>query len=130
MANADVAEAQAGGDTALLVAESTRVPDLPGLFKKKVVLGPEENGLVVSNGNVVSQLTTGSNDVGWSFMGWGSGKKDALRLRNRPFRLQLQFSNLLSKGYENLDAMIHSTSPMHQRGTPRKRGALGRWRRP
>ena len=107
---AGASAAQLDGDTALLVAESTRVPDLPGLFKKKVVIGSEETGLLASNGSVVAELGAGSNKVGWSFMGFGGGKKDALRLRSRSFSLQLHFSNLLSKGYENLDAVIHVTA--------------------
>ena len=97
------------GDAALLVAEVTPVPDLPGLLKKKVVIGSDESGLVTSNGNVVSELASGSNEVGLSFLGWGAGSRDVLRVRSRPFGLQLQFSNLLSKGYDNLDAFVHLT---------------------
>ena len=111
--NQDVAESPGGsreGEDGLLIAESTRVPDLPGLIRKKVVLGVDEMGFVTSGGNVISQLSNGPNKVGWSFLGWGSGRKEVVRLHNRPFRLRLNFSNLLSKGYETLDAIIHVTT--------------------
>jgi len=98
------------GEQGLLIAESTRVPDLPGVIVKKVILGPDEMGFVTSGGNVVSQLSTGPNKVGWSFLGFGAGKREVVRLHNRPFRLRLNFSNLLSKGYESLDAIIHLTT--------------------
>jgi hypothetical protein len=109
----DVAEssgASGEGESGLLIAESTRVPDLPGLITKKVVLGVDEMGFVTSGGNVISQLSTGPNKVGLSFLGWGSGRKEIVRLHNRPFRLRLNFSNLLSKGYETLDAIVHVTT--------------------
>ena len=111
--NLDVAEssgASGEGEDDLLIAGSTRVPDLPGLITKKVVLGVDEIGFVTSGGNVISQLSTGPNKVGWSFLGWGSGRKEVVRLHNRPFRLRLNFSNLLSKGYETLDAIVHVTT--------------------
>jgi hypothetical protein len=98
------------GEEGLLIAESTRVPDLPGVIVKKVILGPDEMGFVTSGGNVVSQLSTGPNKVGWSFLGFGAGKREVVRIHNRPFRLRLNFSNLLSKGYESLDAIIHVTT--------------------
>ena len=43
-------------------------------------------------------------------MGFGAGKREVVRMHNRPFRLRLNFSNLLSKGYETLDAIIHVTT--------------------
>lgn len=98
------------GEEGLLIAESTRVPDLPGVIAKKVVLGPDEMGFITSGGNVISQMSTGPNKVGWSFLGFGAGKREVVRLHNRPFRLRLNFSNLLSKGYETLDAIIHVTT--------------------
>ena len=67
----DVAEpsgASGEGDSGLMIAESTRVPDLPGVIVKKVILGPDEIGFVTSGGNVVSQLSSGPNKVGWSFL--------------------------------------------------------------
>ena len=42
-------------------------------------------------------------------MGFEGGKKGAVKLRSRPFSLQLHFSNLILRGYENLDAIIHVT---------------------
>ena len=99
----DVAEssgASGEGDSGLMIAESTRVPDLPGVIAKKVILGPDEIGFVTSGGNVVSQLSSGPNKVGWSFLGFGAGKREVVRMHYRPFRLRLNFSNLLSKGYE------------------------------
>ena len=109
----DIAEssgASGEGDSGLMIAESTRVPDLPGVIAKKVILGPDEIGFVTSGGNVVSQLSSGPNKVGWSFLGFGAGKREVVRMHNRPFRLRLNFSNLLSKGYETLDAIIHVTT--------------------
>ena len=52
----------------LLIADSTPVPDLPGLFKKSVVLGPEETGFLTSNGSVLRELSSGPNKVGWSIL--------------------------------------------------------------
>jgi len=103
-------DASGEAESGLLIAESTRVPDLPGLITKTVVLGVDEMGFVTSGGNVISQLSTGPNKVGRSFLGWGSGRKEIVRLHNRSFRLQLNFSNLLSKGYETLDAIVHVTT--------------------
>ena len=93
----------------LLIADSTPVPDLPGLFRKSVVVGPEETGFLTSNGSVLKELPSGPHKVGWSFLGWGSGGREAVKLHNRPFGLKLEFSNLLSKGYESLDGIIHAT---------------------
>ena len=102
--------ATADVDDDLVVLEGTRVPDLPGLFIRKVVLGPEEAGFITSNGSVISELSRGSNKVGWSLFGWfGGGNREVVKLYNRPFRLRLYFTGLLSKGYETLDAMIHLT---------------------
>lgn len=103
------AGASSGSEGALLIAESTPVPDLPGLFGKSVVIGPEETGFLTSNGSVLRELPSGPHKVGWSFLGWGSGGREAVKLHNRPFGLRLEFSNLLSKGYESLDAIIHTT---------------------
>ncbi|PKB81865.1 MAG: hypothetical protein BZY88_05605 [SAR202 cluster bacterium Io17-Chloro-G9] len=104
------ATAMADADDDLVVLEATRVPDLPGMFIKRAVLGPEETGFITSNGSVVSELSRGSNKAGWSFFGWfGGGNREVVKLHNRPFRLRLYFTGLLSKGYDNLDAMIHLT---------------------
>ena len=94
---------------ALLIAESTPVSDLLGLFRKTVVVAPEETGFLTSNGSVLRELPSGTHKVGWSILGWGSGGREAVKLHNRPFGLKLEFSNLLSKGYESLDAVIHTT---------------------
>ena len=48
----------------LLIAESIRVPDLPGLVKKTVVLGTDEIGFLTSKGNVISNLGSGTHKVG------------------------------------------------------------------
>ena len=101
---------QGEGDGALRLAESNPVPDLPGLFKKTVIVGPEETGFLTSSGTVIRELASGSHRVGWSFFGWGSGGREAVKVHNRPFSLRLHFSNLLSKGYESLDALIHVTA--------------------
>ena len=45
----DIAEssgASGEGNSGLMIAESTRVPDLPGVIAKKVILGPDEIGFV------------------------------------------------------------------------------------
>ncbi|MCH8206197.1 MAG: hypothetical protein IH956_04255 [Chloroflexi bacterium] len=97
------------GDGSLLLAESTPIGDLPGLLRKKAVIGAEQVGYVTVNGNVDSELGTGASNVGWSVLGFAFGKKEVLRLHNRSFRLLLHFSNLLSKGYETLEAVIHTT---------------------
>ena len=96
-------------DFTLIVADSTPVPDLPGWFRKTVIIGPEEIGFLTSNGSVIRDLSLGPHKVGFSFLGWGSSNRQAVKLHNRPFRLRLHFSNLLSKGYESLDAVIHVT---------------------
>jgi hypothetical protein len=49
-----------GIDSDLLLAQSTRVPDLPGAFKKKAVINPEETGMITSNGSVSAGLSWGS----------------------------------------------------------------------
>ena len=95
------------GDDVLLLAESTPVPDLPGWFKKTIIVGPEEAGFLTANGSVVQELGSGPHKAGWSFMGWGSSGRSVVKLHNRPFRLRLHFSNLLSKGYETLEALVH-----------------------
>ena len=97
----------------LLLAERTPVPDLPGLFRKYVVVGPEETGFLTSNGSVIRELPSGPNKVGWSVLGWGSGNREAVKLHNRPFGLRLHFSNLLSKGYE-----VHGTMPVPAAESP------------
>ena len=99
-------------ESALLLAESTPVSDLPGWFKKTVVVGPEETGFLTSNGSVIQQLTSGPQKAGWSFMGWGSSGRAVVKLHNRPFRLRLHFTNLLSKGYETLEAIVHITASL------------------
>ena len=99
-------------DEALLLAESTPVPDLPGWFKKTVVVGPEETGFLTSNGSIIQELSSGSHKAGWSFMGWGSSRRAVVILHNRPFRLRLHFTNLLSKGYETLEAIVHITASL------------------
>jgi hypothetical protein len=96
----------------LLIAESTPVADLPGLFGKTVVVGPEETGFLTSNGSVLRELPSGPHKVGWSVLGWGSGGREAVKIHNRPFGIRLEFSNLLSKGYEALDGIIHVTVSM------------------
>ena len=95
------------GDDVLHLAESTPVPDLPGWFKKTIIVGPEEAGFLTANGSVVQELGIGTHKAGWSFMGWGSGGRSVVKLHNRPFRLRLHFSSLLSKGYETLEALVH-----------------------
>ena len=84
--------------------------DLPGWFKKTVIVGPEETGFLTSNGTVIRDLSAVPHKVGFSFLGWGSSNRATVKLHNRPFRLRLHFSNLLSKGYESLDAIIHLTA--------------------
>ena len=96
-------------DGTIRLAESTAVPDLPGWFKKTVIVAPEETGFLTANGSFIRELPSGSHQVGWSLLGWGSSNREAVKLHNRPFRLRLLFSNLLSKGYETLDAAIHVT---------------------
>ncbi|MCH7800098.1 MAG: hypothetical protein IIC24_01005 [Chloroflexi bacterium] len=103
-----------GIDTDLLLAHSTRVPDLPGAFKKKAVINPEETGMVTSNGTVVSQLSSGANSVGWSILGFGGGNKNVVRVHNRPFTLRLYFTNLISQGYDTLDGIVHLTASISE----------------
>jgi hypothetical protein len=106
--NSEVSD-NSGLDSDLLLAQSTRVPDLPGMFKKKAVINPEETGMITSNGNVLSHLSSGENSVGWTILGFGSGSKNVVRVHNRPFTLRLHFTNLISKGYDTLDGMVHLT---------------------
>ena len=103
-----------GIDTDLLLAHSTRVPDLPGAFKKKAVINPEETGMVTSNGTVVSQLNSGENTVGWSILGFGGGGKNVVRVHSRPFTLRLHFTNLISQGYDTLDGTVHLTASISE----------------
>ena len=106
------AEGSTDLDAGLLIAEGTTVSDLPGLFGKTVVVGPEETGFLTSNGSVLRELTSGPHKVGWSVLGWGSGGREVVKIHDRPFGIRLEFSNLLSKGYETLDAIIHVTVSM------------------
>ena len=105
----ETSESTTDADATLILVDSTPVPDLPGLFQKTVIVGPEETGFLTSNGSVIRNLSSGPHKVGFSFLGWGSSNRQAVKLHNRPFRLRLHFSNLLSKGYESLDALIHVT---------------------
>ena len=108
--NADIA-----GDP-LLLAESTPISDLQGFFQKTVVIGEHETGAIVSGGSVIRELDPGKHKVGWSFLGWGGGKKQAVKLNKSPFRLRLVFSDLLSKGYESLDGIIYITASISSTG--------------
>ena len=74
----------AEADSALLLADSTPVPDLPGWFKKTVIVGPEETAFLTSNGTVIRDLSSGSHKVGFSFLGWGSSNRATVKLHNRP----------------------------------------------
>ena len=103
-------------DESLLLAESTPISDLTGFFRKTMVVGPHETGALVSGGNILRELEQGSHKVGWSFLGWGGGKKQAVKMNKAPFRLRLLFSNLLSKGYESLDGMIYVTASVTSSG--------------
>lgn len=101
----------------VLLAETIPIADLTGFFQKTLYVGPHETGALVSGGNVLREMYEGPHKVGWSFLGWGTGKKQAVRMIKTPFRLQLLFSDLLAKGYESLDCMIYVTvsiaSPNH-----------------
>ena len=101
---------------ALILAESRPISDLTGFFRKTMIVGPHEIGVLVSGGNVLRELDQGAHEVGWSFLGWGGGKKQAVKMNKNPFRLRLLFSNLLSKGYESLDGMIHVTASITSSG--------------
>ena len=100
----------------LLLAESRPISDLTGFFQKTLVVGPHETGALVSGGNVLRELDQGAHKVGWSLLGWGGGKKQAVKMNKTPFRLRLLFSNLLSKGYESLDGMIYLTASIASSG--------------
>ena len=100
----------------LLLAESRPISDLTGFFQKTLVVGPHETGALVSGGNVLRELDQGAHKVGWSLLGWGGGKKQAVKMNKTPFRLRLLFSNLLSKSYESLDGMIYLTASIASSG--------------
>ena len=100
----------------LLLAESRPISDLTGFFRKTMIVAGHEKGALVSGGNVLREVDQGAHAVGWSFLGWGGGKKQAVKMNKTPFRLRLLFSNLLSKGYESLDGMIHLTASITSTG--------------
>ena len=79
-------------DGDLLLAQRVRVADLPGVFRKKLVLNPEETGVVTANGSIISQLGGGANSVGWSMLGFGAGNKSVLRVHSRPFTIRQEGS--------------------------------------
>ena len=100
-------------DGDLLLAQRVRVADLPGVFRKKLVLNPEETGVVTANGSIISQLGGGANSVGWSMLGFGAGKKSVLRVHSRPFTIRLQFFNLITKTYDTVDGAMHVTATVN-----------------
>ena len=119
MSQQAVTESASSWDTAgepLLLAESTPISDLQGLFRKSMVIGEHQTGALVSGGTVLQEFSPGKHQVGWSILGWGGGKKRAVKLNQGPIRLRLVFSNLLSKGYESLDGMIHITASIASNG--------------
>ena len=63
-------------DEALLLAESTPVPDLPGWFKKTVIVGPEETGFLTSNGSIIRELTSGASQSRLVIHGLGKLQAD------------------------------------------------------
>ena len=111
--SADISDIEA---EPLLLAESRPISDLTGFFQKTLVVGPHETGVLVSGGNVLRELDQGAHKVGWSLLGWGGGKKQAVKMNKTPFRLRLLFSNLLSKSYESLDGMIYLTASIASSG--------------
>jgi len=100
-------------DGDLLLAHSVRVADLPGSFKKRLVLNPEETGVVTANGSVISQLGSGENAVGWSILGFGGGNRNVIRVHSRSFTLRLQFSNLITKAYDTVDGTMYITAKVN-----------------
>lgn len=114
-ANSVATDSGAEGE-AFLLAESAPISDLPGLFRKTIVVATHQAGALVSGGNVLKELDQGRHKVGWSFLGWGGGKKQAVKMNKSSFRLRLLFSNLLSKGYESLDGMIYVTASIAASG--------------
>ena len=78
------------GDDVLLV-ECQRFSQLPGMWGKRVTVGADQIGFVMSKGAVVKELGSGTTKVGTSVLGLMGRNREVLRFRFRPFRLHLDF---------------------------------------
>ena len=71
-----------------LLVESDRVSRLPGLWVKKVTVGDDQFGFLMSRGAVVRELGSGTARVGTVLKG---GSREVLRFRFRSFSMRLDF---------------------------------------
>ena len=78
----------------VLLVESNRVSQLPGKWAKRVTVGADQIGFVMSKGSVVKELGSGTAKVGMSILGLTGRNREVLRFRVRPFRLLLNFAHV------------------------------------
>ena len=87
-------ELEAGAEHDVLLVESDRVSQLPGMWTKRVTVAADQVGFVTSKGTVVKELGSGTTTVGMSFLGLAGRSKEVLRFRFRPFQLRLNLDKL------------------------------------
>ena len=80
---------RAAANSDVLLAESKRVSDLPGLWAKTVTVEPDQIGFLASKGVVVRELGSGTTRVCMSFLGLTGGSKEVRLFRVRPFRFRI-----------------------------------------
>ncbi len=78
----------------VLLVECNRVSQLPGMWAKRVTVGADQIGFVMSKGSVVRELGSGTAKVGMSILGLTGRNREVLRFRVRPFRLLLKFGHV------------------------------------
>ena len=101
----------------VLLVESKRVSDLPGLWAKTVTVEPDQIGFLASKGMVVRELGSGTTRVCMSFLGLTVGSKEVRLFRVRPFRIRIiprsaSPANAAS-GVVEITALIANPSLLH-----------------
>ena len=86
------------GDSDMLLVESRRVSDLPGLWAKTVTIAPDQIGFLASKGVIVRELGSGTTRVCMSLLGLTGGGKEVRLFRVRPFQLRINLGRLTSGG--------------------------------
>lgn len=86
----------AGVSHDMLLAESRRVSELPGLWAKTVTIAPDQIGFLASKGAIVRELGSGTTRVCMSFLGLAGGGKEVRLFRVRPFQLRINLGRLTS----------------------------------
>ena len=101
----------------VLLVESKRVSDLPGLWAKNVTVEPDQIGFLASKGVVVRELGSGTTRVCMSFLGLTGGSKEVRLFRVRPFRIRIipgmASPENAASGVVEITALIANPSLLH-----------------